>query len=161
MSDVTLAALIGASAATIGGLIAGFLNIGLERVRINSARADARRNELRDAMVAFFVKEREWRVGWESLEAGEYKKQEDWIYPLAVATREAAYTLALLAPDPVFRWWDEEYSPRREEFEDVASRYGDGEAVAVEQRDAAAARLHEEIKRGREICRRILLEQSG
>ena len=160
MSDVTLAALIGAGAAAFGGLLAGLLNIGLEKVRIQSARNDARRIELRDAMMKFFVNDREWRVGWEALEHGEYKKQEAWLYGLAVASREAAYALALLAPDPVFEWWDKDYSPLRDEFEQLAMDFGDGGLTSERQRDEAAQRLFEEISRGRSICRGILHAQS-
>lgn len=156
MSEVTLAALIGAGAATIGGLVAGLLNIGLERLRIESARKDVRRIELRDAMMNFFVKDREWRVGWEALEHGEYKEQEEWLYGLAVASREAAYTIALLAPDPVFEWWQEVYSPLRDEFEKLAMDFGDGGATIEEERDLAAERVFEEIGRGRVVCRKII-----
>ncbi|MFN2388535.1 MAG: hypothetical protein ABR575_02855 [Actinomycetota bacterium] len=156
MSDVTLAALIGAGAATLGGLVAGTMNIGLERLRIGSARRDARRAELREAMTDFFVKDREWRVAWESLERGEYEKQEDWIYPLAVASRGASYTLSLLAPDEVFVWWRDSYSPRRNEFEEIAAKFAEKGEGSEAERDAAARRAQEEIERGRELCRAAL-----
>lgn len=156
MSDVTQAALIGAGAATLGGLIAGGLNIGLERVRIRAARADARRGELREALTRFFVADREWRVAWESLEKGEYKSQEDWIYPLAVKAREASYTMTLLVPDEVFRWWRDDYAPRRDEFERIAAAFANRSEGTQEDRDAAAERLQDEIGRGRDISRGVL-----
>lgn len=160
MSDVTMAALIGAGAAILGGVVVGAMNIATERFRVNETRKEARRNELLKVMTKFLAAHREWMVPIESMPLKNNEPYFADVWKWAPILREAQAELRLIGPDSVLDWLHD-YAVIRDAFHDAAMDYIErGDDTADDPRDPLAEQLHAEMERGTQLCRSALHKES-